>query len=173
MGALACSAAAGVHHVWSPCPAPRARRLASATPCAVAARDGDRPADRRAVATASGSSPEPASSSPSTARPGSDIAQAASSGSMSSVRQTVSVTVASEGLDEAAGRGGTVATARDRRPAVAPTIPDMDLLQLADDFDPRTATTLVAALDGWTDAGSGGAGAAAPGVGPALSLIHI
>lgn len=36
----------------------------------------------------------------------------------------------------------------------------MDLLQLADDFDPRTATTLVAALDGWTDAGSGGTGAA-------------
>jgi hypothetical protein len=36
----------------------------------------------------------------------------------------------------------------------------MDLLQLDDDFDPRDATTLVAALDGWTDAGRGGTSAA-------------
>lgn len=36
----------------------------------------------------------------------------------------------------------------------------MDLIELADDFDPGDATTLVAALDGWTDAGSGGTGAA-------------
>lgn len=36
----------------------------------------------------------------------------------------------------------------------------MTLLHLADDFDPRDATTLVAAVDGWTDAGSGGTTAA-------------
>ena len=36
----------------------------------------------------------------------------------------------------------------------------MDLLQLADDFDPADATTLVVAIDGWTDAGLGGTGAA-------------
>ena len=36
----------------------------------------------------------------------------------------------------------------------------MDLLQLADDFDPGDATTLVVAIDGWTDAGRGGTGAA-------------
>lgn len=36
----------------------------------------------------------------------------------------------------------------------------MDLLHLADDFDPADATTLVAAIDGWTDAGRGGTGAA-------------
>lgn len=36
----------------------------------------------------------------------------------------------------------------------------MELLDLADDFDPRDATTLVVALDGWTDAGGGGSQAA-------------
>lgn len=36
----------------------------------------------------------------------------------------------------------------------------MDLLQLSDDFDPGDATTLVVAIDGWTDAGRGGTGAA-------------
>lgn len=36
----------------------------------------------------------------------------------------------------------------------------MDLLELFDDFDPRDATTLIVALDGWTDAGRGGTGAA-------------
>lgn len=45
-------------------------------------------------------------------------------------------------------------------PVLAPTIAGMDLLQLADDFDPGDATTLVAAIDGWTDAGRGGTGAA-------------
>ena len=43
---------------------------------------------------------------------------------------------------------------------MAPTIRGMDLLQLADDFDPRDATTLVVAIDGWTDAGHGGTAAA-------------
>lgn len=32
----------------------------------------------------------------------------------------------------------------------------MELLRLADDFDPRDATTLIATFDGWTDAGAGG-----------------
>ena len=36
----------------------------------------------------------------------------------------------------------------------------MELLQLDDDFDPRDATTLLVSLDGWTDAGGGGSGAA-------------
>lgn len=36
----------------------------------------------------------------------------------------------------------------------------MELLQLFDDFDPGGATALVAALDGWTDAGGAGTGAA-------------
>lgn len=35
----------------------------------------------------------------------------------------------------------------------------MELLELYDDFDPGGATTLTVAIDGWTDAGSGGTGA--------------
>lgn len=35
----------------------------------------------------------------------------------------------------------------------------MELLRLHDDFDPGDATTLTVAIDGWTDAGSGGTGA--------------
>ena len=45
------------------------------------------------------------------------------------------------------------------RPA-GPTIVGMELLQLDDTFDPADATVLVVALDGWTDAGRGGTGAA-------------
>lgn len=37
----------------------------------------------------------------------------------------------------------------------------MDILRIDDDFDPRGATALVVALDGWTDAGSGASTAAA------------
>lgn len=44
--------------------------------------------------------------------------------------------------------------------APAPTIVVMDLLHLTDDFDPGEATTLVVAIDGWTDAGRGGTAAA-------------
>ena len=36
----------------------------------------------------------------------------------------------------------------------------MEILHLSDDFDPGDATSLVVAIDGWTDAGRGGTGAA-------------